>query len=261
MKFSYLDQTPSFVIVFVVFALMLVCNFAGIKFGISRFKKGLKKNAEEIGATESGLLGLLALLLAFTFGSSSTRHEKRFATFIKEADDITVVILKADLYTDSIRSAFRKDIREYAESRLQFYDLGYESEKLTAAIEKSDSIAMNIWKRAVFLSHDKEHIIASNEMLPAIISMIVVAKEQTALTNARVPEFILWILFILCFVATFILGYGLRTKMDTVVIYGFSLMVCLGIYVILDLDRPRRGLINMEKAKGEIVELRKMFIK
>lgn len=261
MKFSFLDQTPSFVIVVIVFILMLLCNFAGIKYGLYKFKNSSKIKAEEIGPTESGLLGLLALLLAFTFGASSDRNEKRFDAFIKEAGDISSVILKADLYTDSIRSLFRRDIQNYIEGRLEFYNLGYESKKLTIAIDNSDSISNKIWNRAVFLARDKENSIASLQMLPAIGSMVVIAKEQTALTNARVPEFILWILFMICLVASFILGYGLRTKLDWIVVCGFSLMVSLGIYVILDLDRPRGGFITMEKAQREIVELRKMFTK
>jgi hypothetical protein len=261
MKFSFLDQTPSFVIVIIVFVLMFLCNFAGIKYGIFKFKNTAKTKAEEIGPTESGLLGLLALLLAFTFGSASNRHEKRFDAFIKEAGDISSVVIKADLYTDSIRSLFRKDIKDYVEGRLEFYNLGYESEKLAIAIAKSDSISKRIWNRAVFLASDKENYIASIQMLPAVSSMIVIAKEQTSLMNARVPEFILWILFMICLVASFILGYGLRTKLDWIVVCGFSLMVSLGIYVILDLDRPRSGLITMEKAQREILELRKMFIK
>ena len=130
MKFSFLDQTPSFVIVVIVFILMLLCNFAGIKYGLYKFKNSSKIKAEEIGPTESGLLGLLALLLAFTFGASSDRNEKRFDAFIKEAGDISSVILKADLYTDSIRSLFRRDIQNYIEGRLEFYNLGYESKKL-----------------------------------------------------------------------------------------------------------------------------------
>ena len=111
MKFSFLDQTPSFVIVIMVFILMLLCNFTGIKYGLFKFKNSAKIKAEEVGPTESGLLGLLALLLAFTFGSSSNRHEKRFDAFIKEADYISSVVLKADLYTDSIRTLFRNDIQ------------------------------------------------------------------------------------------------------------------------------------------------------
>jgi len=46
---------------------MLLCNFTGIKYGLFKFKNSAKIKAEEVGPTESGLLGLLALLLAFTF--------------------------------------------------------------------------------------------------------------------------------------------------------------------------------------------------
>ena len=67
MKFSFLDQTPSFVIVVIVFSLLLLYNFAGIKYGLFKFKNSATIKGEEIGLAESGLLGLLALLLAFTF--------------------------------------------------------------------------------------------------------------------------------------------------------------------------------------------------
>jgi hypothetical protein len=257
----FLDHVPSVVIALSIFAVMLLFNYAGIKVGLWRFKNTSRKNIEEIDATEGGLLGLLALLLAFTFGASNTRHDKRFEAFIKEADDISIVILRADLYPDSIRTIFRQDFSDYVEARIAFYEVGFEQEKILAAIEKSNNISKRIWDRAVLLAKDKENIIASNQMLPGLNTMFVNAKEQSALTNARVPALILWMLFILCFVSSFIFGYGLRTKIDWIVIYGYSLMISLCIYVILDLDRPRGGLITMEKAQQEIVELRKMFIK
>jgi hypothetical protein len=106
---------------------------------------------------------------------------------------------------------------------------------------------------------DKDNLISSNQMIPALNAMIDIVTERNAVNKAKVPELIIWILFSLCFVISFIMGYSLRSKTDWVMINGFALITALAIYLIMDLDRPRRGIITAGKAQQEIVALRNMF--
>ena len=55
------------------------------------------------------------------------------------------------------------------------------------------------------------------------------------------------------------IGYAVGIKPDWIVIVSFALTIVMTIYLILDLDRPRRGIITMKDMNSEIVKLREMF--
>jgi hypothetical protein len=92
-------------------------------------------------------------------------------------------------------------------------------------------------------------------MIPALNNMIDTVTKREASRIASVPESILWLLFLLALIGSFIVGYASNAKkINWIVIVLYSLMTVMTIYLILDLDRPRRGLIstnithqNMEK--------------
>jgi hypothetical protein len=222
-----------------------------------------RKTVEEnsIGPLEGSLLGLLALLLSFTFSMSSTRYDKRIHIIIDEANAIGTAILRADLYPDSIRTAFRKDFKSYLETRIDFFNAGHDLPKINKTLEQSGAIQKSLWNRAALLGRDKENLHRTAQMIPALNAMIDIVTSRNAATVAKVPSLILYLLFMLCFVAAFMMGYSIGIKSDLIILACFAATIVMTIYLIIDLDRPRRGIINMQDMNNEIVNLRNMFKK
>lgn len=103
MKHSFLfDLDARYIVVFLFFAMLLAIN-VGYRFGV----KKTKTDSDNSGILSS-LLGLLALILAFTFGMSGSRFETRKASLIDEANCIGTAILRADTYPDSLKNVFKK---------------------------------------------------------------------------------------------------------------------------------------------------------
>ena len=59
----------------------------------------------------SPLLGLLALLMTFTFGKSNSRCDDRENNLIDEANCIGNAILRADIYSDNLKMEFKKILK------------------------------------------------------------------------------------------------------------------------------------------------------
>ena len=80
-------------------------------------------------------------------------------------------------------------------------------------------------------------------------------KRLTALEN-HVPEVILILLFFVAMVSTTLIGYGcgLGEVRNLFVTMVASVLIAAVIFVIIDLDRPRRGLIRVSHER--LVELR-----
>jgi len=257
-SFNFLDQFSSLTIALVVFFLIMLSFYIGI----SLRKYSEKKRSIEdksIGPLEGSLLGLLALLLSFTFSMSSSRHDKRINIIVEEANDIGTAVLRADLYPDSIRQAFRKDFKNYVQARIEFFDAGSNLSKVKVALDKAGMIQKSLWKRATDLGRDKENLHRTAQMIPALNAMFDIVTTRNAANVAKVPQLIIFLLFILCFLSAFMMGYAVGKKPDWIVITCFALTIVMTIYLILDLDRPRRGIITMKNMNAEIVNLINMF--
>lgn len=253
-----LSNYNSLTITIVLLIAILTCYFlAGF---IANRQANKDQVPEDVSPIESSLLGLLALLLAFTFSMSASRFETRRQLVIQESNDIGTAILRADLYPDSIRQQLRADFRSYVEARIHYYEVGEDREKIDQALQQAEQISSRIWKKAASLAQNKDNLISSNQMIPALNSMIDIVTTRQAAGQGRVPDSILWMLFILCLISSFILGYHQNKKSHSnIIIVVFSIMISACIYLILDLDRPRQGLINNDAVNQHIIELRKMF--
>jgi hypothetical protein len=250
---------PAQTIILVVFVLM----FIAFRFGnwLFRWRKLRMEELEKsgFGAVEGSLLGLLALMLAFTFSMSSSHYDRKILILNEEANDIGTAVLRADLYPDSIRKEFRKDFKQYLETRIRFFESGIDLPKVYASLEESAKWQQKLWNRAAYYGRKPEYLVQTNMMVPALNSMIDIVSTRNTASRAKVPDIIFYILFALCITASFTMGYSIAHKVDWPVKLGFAIMTALTLYLALDLDRERRGIINVAFVHKQMVELRAMF--
>lgn len=259
LKFSTLNQMDAYLIAILLFTTLVISFWIGIKVRSYKEKKGRVSKDKSIGALEGSLLGLLALLLSFTFSMSSSRHERRVQVIVEEANDIGTAVLRADLYPDSIRNEFRKDFKAYLESRILFYTAKTDLVTVNKSLVESARLQASLWKRATDLGRDKENLHRTAQMIPALNAMFDIVTTRTAATLDKVPDVILYLLFLICITSAFMVGYSGGSKPDWVIVVGFSLMISMTVYLIIDLDRPRKGMIKMDQQNENIVQLREMF--
>jgi fumarate reductase subunit C len=89
--------------------MMLVYSVAKLMAGLRPFQSFVDDTLNPI---EGSLLGLLALLLAFTFSMAASRYEARRNVMLTEANDIGTVVLRCDLYPDSTRHNLRMYLKD-----------------------------------------------------------------------------------------------------------------------------------------------------
>ena len=196
----------------------------------------------------SSLLGLLALILGFTFAMAGSRYENRKNNLIDEANCIGTAILRSDIYPDSLKNEFKKDFEAYLNSRRDYYLLDNDEVKLTASLKQSAMASDRLWSRATFYAKDKNYFIQSNMMMPALNQMFDSASKSNMVLNSKVPETIVYLMLAFSIIISFFIGYnsGLEKKINTKFILGFCFLICVVIFITLDLDRPRRGLIKLD---------------
>ncbi|SHM98577.1 hypothetical protein [Mucilaginibacter sp. OK098] len=256
--FVYKTQLP--LIALVLFAGILLFYYLGVKIGSYIKLHHPETKVEGIGPLEGALLGLLSLLLSFTFGVSSSRYDARRSQIVLEANNISTVILRADMYPDTIRSQLRNDLQKYVETRIAYYNAGDDT-TIHQLYADAGKLAGIIWERAIIVKKESPDFVRDNQMIPAINAMMDSVTERDASRLARVPDIIIYLLVSLTVLGSFIVGYGKKEKKnDWIILTLYSLMTVMTIYTILDLDRPRRGFIQTTTPHEKISELRNYFL-
>jgi len=170
MTSSILCNIDSRVIAALLFIGIILFYFLGLK--VCQYKKKRTPGHESlgIGPFEGAMLGLISLLLAFTFNQSASYYDTRRGLLMHETNCIGTVLVRADLYPDSVRKAFRNDLKEYVNARIQYYEAGDNKNEIRAELQRANMISERIWMRAAIISQKDVSVFKSMQMVPAIMT-------------------------------------------------------------------------------------------
>jgi len=183
------------------------------------------------------------------------------SVMVEEANDIGTVVLRTDLYPDSMRKVLRDGLKNYLEGRIAYYENVTDPIRFLKAKEDAEKSGAAIWSAVAWFSKQPNATIPTMQMIPALNNMLDIATTRDIMIKARVPDAIVITLLILTLTISFIGGFTTPRvgDKDWVVIVGFIALTSLIIYLTLDLGRPMRGLIKVELGQQSIVDLRKLF--
>jgi hypothetical protein len=259
LNLSLLQSLPTWVVALILFILLIAFYILGFRLRRRTIKNRPNHTVEDLGAVNGTLLGLLALLLAFTFGMSNSRYDTRRQLAIEEANIIGTVILRTDIYPDGIRQQLRANLEDYLEARIALLQTGMDLQKVIAEFNRAKEISNKIWSIAATYAREDNITTRTSELIPALNEMIDITNTRWAAGVSTIPDPIMYFLFILCVCSAFLLGYDHKTRLDWIMVIGFALMLSATVFTIIDLDRPRSGIINIDNANQKIIELREMF--
>src|SRR5215510_1469906 len=124
-----------------ILPLTVVFGLAAFEFGfrVAHYRQQLHQEEKEspVGGMVAGTLGLLAFMLAFTFGLAGSRFEERRQVVLSESNAIGTSYLRAEMLPEPMRTEVKKLLREYVDLRL---DAVQQPGKLDQAMSKSDEL-------------------------------------------------------------------------------------------------------------------------
>ncbi len=115
---------PLFGVFLATILFVLVAVDIGYRLGSFRQKSGKEEKEGTVGAMVGTSLGLLAFLLAFTFGLAADFFQNKRSVLREEANAIGTTWLRADFLPASERDSARELLREYVDSRLAAAETG-----------------------------------------------------------------------------------------------------------------------------------------
>jgi hypothetical protein len=241
-----------------LFVGMLIFFELGRRVGSARLRsdpEGLTKGA---GAAEGAVFALLGLLLAFTFSGAASRFEARRFYIDSEANAIGTAYLRLDLLPSEAQGPLRELFKRYAESRATVYQ-GMDLDAVKAKLSEGTAMQMEIWKLAVDACRlPGAASQATMLLLPALNEMIDITATRVTATNNHPPGIIYLLLVTMSLIGAMLVGYGTSANKDRSLLHQgtFALVTSLAIYVIVDLEYPRLGLIRVDAADQALVDVR-----
>lgn len=236
---------PLFVIFFVGLAIILAASEIGRRMGV----RASAHRGGSISTLEGAVLGLLALIIGFTFAMALSRFEARRDAVLAEANAIGTTALRARLLPQPERGEALKLLQEYVTVRLDVTKHPEPRVALAAAIERSNAIQEALWQRAKTMAAKDSGMVPTGLFIQTLNEMIDDHAKRLAALRNRVPNIVIFTLFGMAAVAMAFAGYGegLEARRVRIPIYVMALLLSAVILLILDLDRPTTGFISVSQ--------------
>ena len=234
-------------------AVLLATTVAAVEVGY-RVGRRLNHRTEEtsrqhINQTETATLGLLALLLAFTFSQSLQRFDSRSDQVVDEANAIGTAYLRIDVLPPSLRDEVRELMRQYVAVQARASRVSTVEEETRAFAVEAGRLQAALWSYAGRAADLDPGVVRSGLFIQALNDMIDSYGRRDAGLARHVPEAVLLLLFGVLLITAAIVGFaaGSSGHRPPAVSWVMVTLIVVLIMVVLDLDRPRRGLIEVSK--------------
>jgi len=212
-----------------------------------------------IGTIEGSIFAVFGLILAFTFSGAATRFNDRQKLIAEEATTIGTAFLRVDLLTQDARPAMKELFRRYADSRLETYRRLPDIRAAEEELARTKKIQDEIWALAVADStRPGVHPDAGKLLLPALNFMFDIRTTRTMAMRIHPPTIIYILLFVLGLICSVLAGYEMADsqKRHWVHILAFVLITIVTVYVVIDIEYPRGGLIRISEFDQVLVQER-----
>jgi hypothetical protein len=236
---------------------MLLMLEVGHRIGARRRSQGADGARGGLGAVEGSVFGLMGLLVAFTFSGAASRFDARRALIVEEVNQIGTAYQRLDLLPEEPRSALQEKFRAYLDARLEGYRALPDKEAAFAALARAGELQREIWQESVEATRALPSTEAAMLLLPALNATFDIATTRLLATEIHPPTPIFVLLGALALVCSLIAGYGMaNAPRSWLHVLGFAFTLALTVYVILDLEFPRLGLLRVQTFDRALVELR-----
>ena len=149
--------------------------------------------------------------------------------------------------------------RDYLEARLRVYEKLPNLKAAEQELGRVVELQGEIWSAAAATSRNDPTQNAARLLLPAINEMIDVTTARTIAMHTQLPLLIFVLLAGVALISGLLAGYAMskREKRSLLHMVLYAAVIAVTVYVILDLEYPRFGLIRLDAADKALLQLRK----
>jgi hypothetical protein len=241
--FSLLSLWQLFIITLIASTVTLE---AGYRLGMLRHTRQTTEKDAQVSASVGATLGLLAFMLAMTFGVAMGQFDIRRQAFIDEVDPISTAYLRTDFLPKDIREKSRVALREYVTVRLKAAETG----DLEEANNRSQKLHNQLWSLLnIARSQTNDQVLLALYVESINLTMDLHTRRIIAASQLRIPTIIWIVLYGVALLDMTEMGYqtGITGSRRSPAFLALVISFSAVLWLIADLDRPREGAISVSQ--------------
>lgn len=227
---------------------LLVAAEAGFRGGRGLQSAGDEARKKPLGGIQGAVLGLMGLLLGFTFSMAMEHYNSRRDLMQSESNAIGTAWLRAGFLEQAEAVRGRSLLLDYAQARIRLNEALDDQSAASSVRSQGDAIQRDLWRIAEKMCHTQRDTV-SLSFATALNDVFDLSAERLTLERSQVPAGV-WRLLLLvavagCFICSYAAGAeGVRTAFTAGVL---PLLFTTVIVLILDLTRQQQGLIHISQ--------------
>lgn len=256
MPLNWVTQTPLLVLCGLLLCLMALAAVAGhaVHVRIRRKEPESEKDEDQNSFVVSSVLGLLALLMGFTFSMAVDRYDARRLIVLEETNAIGTTYLRAQLLGEPHRKRISDLLVRYVDNRLALADAAT-AQAQGPLLAVNDQIVTDLWSAEAAAFDSIKTLDFSSSSVDAMNHLIDLDAARKVTRTARVPAEVFALLFFYFIVTAAFLGYSVHKLRGRISIGILLFLFTLALLVTLDVDRPLSGGIRESQAPMEALRM------
>ena len=247
-----------------LFAVLLFGGMLGLleigrRVGIGRRSKESEGERASLGTIEGAMFALFGLVVAFTFSGAASRFNEKRMLIAEEANTIETAYLRLHLLSQEARPELQELFRGYVDSRLETYRKLPNMEAAEIEMARSKRLQGEIWTKAIDATRlPNSHPDAGKLLLSAVNSMIDITTIRGMALRTHPPNIIYALLFSLGLICSLLVFYrmAIGQHRSWLHILSFAVITVIIVYVMIDVEYPRAGLIRLQAFDQLLVNVR-----
>ncbi|MGE5192597.1 MAG: hypothetical protein ACM3U2_08855 [Deltaproteobacteria bacterium] len=211
--------------------------------------RSLPTEKREVPASKfnDAILAILGLLLAFTFSMSLVKHEQRRQMVVTDSNAIGDFYTSVSLLKEPVRGKLQAVVRQYVEHRLSLTQTTLDEatfQRRLGEIQEMHHQMQSLVKEAV--DGGTRVVVPLVNTLNALTSS---HAARLAAVRDRLPPSVVLLLVLSAVISMPLMGWqqGASGERHPGATLGFTVLVCMAVWVTLDLNQPQRGWITVSQ--------------
>jgi hypothetical protein len=196
---------------------------------------------------QAEVIGLLGLLVAFSFGMAVARFDGRRQLVVDEANAIGTAYLRTDFLDEAPRREVRALFRRYVDLRIEYHEALANRARLVAALQAITPLQAQIWARVTAAARADPRAMPVALLVQSTNEMIDLEGKQRAALFNHIPWAVFVMLVLVAGTALAQSGYtsGLGGRRHWFGRLVMPVLIASVVTLVFNIDYPRVGIVRV----------------